>query len=59
MGKADKIPVKVEVNEDDKSATIIIPWHQLSKVDRDDFHAWFARAEKVRDKWQAKGYRCN
>jgi hypothetical protein len=56
---ASSIPVKVEVDEEDKSAVIVIPWHQLSRVSRDDFHAWFAKAEKVRAEWVAKGYRCN
>lgn len=55
MSEAEKIPVKVEV----KTAVILIPWDRLSKVNGDEFKAWLAKAEKVRNEWQAKGYRCN
>jgi hypothetical protein len=55
----ENIPVRVEVNEDEKTAKIIIPWQRLSKMSGDQILAWLAKAAKVRAEWEAKGYRCS
>lgn len=53
------IPVKVEVNEEDKTAVVLIPWDRLGRVDADTCRAWLAKADRVRKEWEARGYRCN
>jgi hypothetical protein len=55
----ESIPVKVEVNEDDRTAIILIPWQQLGTVTLDEFRAWLEKVAKLRAEWEAKGYRCN
>lgn len=56
---AADIPVKVEINEDEKSVVILIPWHRLGRVNAEQCRGWFSKAEQVRKEWEAKGYRCN
>jgi hypothetical protein len=53
-----KIPVKVEVNESDKTAIILIPWHQLSEANIDVFRDWWNRAAKAQKEWEARGFKC-
>jgi hypothetical protein len=50
------IPVKVKVNDKDRSVTILIPWHQLSKAGLADREQWHASAEMIRAEWEAKGF---
>jgi hypothetical protein len=38
--RASDIPVRVEVNDDDKSAVILIPWERLGRVKADVCAAW-------------------
>lgn len=56
--RGENMPVKVEVNEEEKTAIIVIPWHLVSKISGEEFRKWLVRAEAVRAQWQAKGYRC-
>jgi hypothetical protein len=55
----ENIAIKVEVNEEEKTVVILIPWERLAKVDGAQVLDWLARAAKVRTEWEAKGYRCN
>jgi hypothetical protein len=55
----ENIAIRVEVNEDEKTAVILIPWQRLAAMDGADVLDWLARAAKVRAEWEKKGYRCN
>jgi hypothetical protein len=54
----DNISIKIEIDEDAKTAIILIPWEQLVKLDGAHVLKWIERAAKVRAEWEAKGYRC-
>jgi hypothetical protein len=59
MNQADEnISIKIEINEDEKTAVILIPWEKLVKLDGAKVLQWIERAAKVRAEWEAKGYRC-
>jgi hypothetical protein len=51
------IPVRVDVNEIDKTADILIPWERITRVDSATSVKWFRRAAKLRAAWEAKGYK--
>jgi hypothetical protein len=55
----EKIAIRVEVNEDEKTAFILIPWERLAKLEGAEVLEWIARAARVRAEWEARGYRCN
>jgi hypothetical protein len=59
MSDAEKISIRVEVNEEEKTAVIMIPWHQLAKLDGEQVLEWLRKAAKTRAEWEARGYRCN
>lgn len=54
----ENISIKIELNEDEKTAVILIPWDKLVKMDGAHVLEWIGRAAKVRSEWEAKGYRC-
>jgi hypothetical protein len=54
---AENISIKIEVNEDDKTAVILIPWDRLVKMDGAKVMEWIVRAAKIRAEWEAKGYK--
>jgi hypothetical protein len=37
MDAPANVPVRIEVNEDDKTAVILIPWNELAKVNKKSF----------------------
>ncbi|HYE18468.1 MAG TPA: hypothetical protein VEA69_08485 [Tepidisphaeraceae bacterium] len=53
------IPVKVEVDEEEKTGVVPIPWDRLGRVDAAACRAWLTKADAVRKEWAARGYRCN
>ena len=54
----ENISIRIEVNEDEKTAVILIPWDKLVKMDGSRVLEWIERAAKVRAEWEAKGYKC-
>jgi hypothetical protein len=54
----ETISIRIEVNEDDKTAVVLIPWDKLVKMDGAHVLKWIERAAKVREEWEARGYRC-
>jgi hypothetical protein len=59
MNDANKnLAITIEVNEDEKTAIIRIPWEQLVKLDGAEVLRWIERAAKIKSEWEAKGYKC-
>jgi hypothetical protein len=57
--EAARIPVRVEVDEENRTATVIVPWERLAVLEGDAFREWLRRADAARTEWAKKGYRTN
>lgn len=54
----DNIAIRIELDEKEKTAIILIPWEKLVKMDGAEVLKWIERAAQVRAEWEVKGYRC-
>jgi hypothetical protein len=49
-------PVKVQVNETDKTFTIHVPWDEICESNREVVWAWFAGVRRIRAELEGKGH---
>jgi hypothetical protein len=58
MANSEEISIRIEVNEDEKTAVILIPWDRLVNMEGAEVLRWIEKAAKVRAEWEGNGYRC-